>query len=85
MTPEIEKPEADVAEQAQPVAGNSAERIRASSDSRGELPLADMVEQSTPITEVQALRSTAIRDEGSEADRAEQSVEVPIDEDEADR
>jgi len=44
-----------------------------------------MVEQSIPITEVQVMRPTAIRDEGSEADRGEQSVEVPMDEDEAGR
>jgi hypothetical protein len=45
---------------------------------------ADVFEQSLPVEELEDFEPAGNRDEASEADLIEQSIEVPVDEDERD-
>jgi hypothetical protein len=85
MTVDHDKPEADVAEQAEPAEGNSAEEYLLLPDTNDPRPVADTLEQSIPVREFQAVAPMGSRAEVSEADWIEQSIEVPLDEDEAHR
>ena len=85
MTFASDKPEADVAEHAGPAEGNSSEDFLTLPDTSDARPVADIREQSIPVREFQVLMPTGSRAEVPEADWIEQSVEVPLHEDEADR
>ncbi len=85
MTVDRDKPDADVSEQDEPTGSTSVETFVGLPDSIDERPVADTLEQSIPVREVQVPRPKGSRDEASEADWIEQSVEVPVDEDESER
>ena len=85
MTTDNDEPEADVAAQAEPAEGNAGEAFPILPETSDPRPVADLLEQSLPVREFQAVTPMGSRAEASEADWIEQSVEVPLDEDEAPR
>ncbi len=78
-------PEADVAEQEKSAASASADGFAEVPDDLGEQPEADVLEQALPVEEDQILSPAGSRAEASDADWIEQSIEVPLDEDEEER
>jgi len=82
MVDDSEKSEADASEQQEPATSVSVEDPFEVLEDLGEKPEADVLEQAIPVDEDQILRPGGSRIEASDADWMEQSIEVPLDEDE---
>jgi len=85
MVADRDKPEADVSEQEEPATSASVEGPFEVPEDLGERPEADVLEQALPVEEDQILSLAGSRVEASDADWIEQSIEVPLDEDEEKR
>jgi len=70
-----EKPQADVAEQAEVPTGGTSAAAPEMADRRVEAPEADALEQSAVVVEEQVLRPEGSREAASEGDWLEQSIE----------
>ena len=82
MVDDRDKSEADVAEQEEPATSVSVDDPFEVLKDLGERPEADVLEQAIPVDEDQILSPAGSRVEATDADWMEQSIEVPIDEDE---
>jgi len=85
MVADRDESEADVSEQKEPAMGVSVEDPFEVLTDLGERPEADVLEQAIPVEEDQVLSPAGSRVEASDADWIEQSIEVPLDEDEEER
>ena len=85
MAADRDEPEADVSEQQEPVTDVSVEDPFEALEDLGERPEADTLEQAIPVDEDQILNPAPRRAEASDADWIEQSIEVPLDEDDEER
>ncbi|HXX88897.1 MAG TPA: hypothetical protein VEI83_01580 [Acidimicrobiales bacterium] len=72
-----EKPEADVAEQAEAPTGGSPGEVHEAPDTGADRPEADVLEQSIVVEEDQVPSPAGSRATASEGDWLEQSIEVP--------
>jgi hypothetical protein len=77
---ERDKSEADVSDQERPATSASPDDALEVPDEFGERPEADVVEQAMVVEEDQIQAPTGSREEASDADWIDQSIEVPLDE-----
>ena len=82
MAADRDEPEADVSEQRESVTDISVEHPFEALEDLGERPEADTLEQAVPVDEEQVLNPAPSPAEASEADWIEQSIVVPLNEDE---
>jgi len=85
MMADGDQPVADVSEQKAPVISTAGDGMVEVPDDLDEKPVADVLEQTVVVDEDQVLRPSGSREEASDADWIEQSIEVPIDEDQDER
>jgi hypothetical protein len=81
MMANSDKPDVDVSEQQEPAASTSVGNTLEVPEDFDEQPVADVLEQAVPVNEYQIQRPAGSRDEAADADWIEQSIEVPVDED----